>query len=133
MSIRYEKRAHHIAVLAGSLILTAFITPIFAVSPEQPETQQQVLTNEQQAELLKAGKKLAQDRCAACHSIKSEGDSTNKDAPPFRTFSSKYPIDSLEETLAEGIVTGHKEMPEYVFTPGEITAFLEFLASLQKK
>ena len=93
----------------------------------------QTLSAEQRAELIQKGKKLAQDNCAKCHSIKKTGASPNAEAPPFRTFSQKWPIESLEESLAEGIVTGHAAMPEVVFTPEEIGEFLEFLDSLQSK
>ena len=84
------------------------------------------------AQLLAEGQELASDKCASCHSITKQGDSPNKAAPPFRTFAEKWPLESLEEALAEGIVTGHEQMPEFVFTPPQIDAFLTFLGSLQK-
>ena len=90
------------------------------------------LTPQQRAEAIKAGRKLAKERCSSCHAINAKGASANKAAPPFRTFASKWPLQDLEEPLAEGIVTGHEEMPEFVFTPDEITSFLEFLRSFKK-
>ena len=33
-------------------------------------------------------------------------------APPLRTLHQRYPIDSLGEALAEGISTGHGDMPD---------------------
>ncbi|MCP4933720.1 MAG: cytochrome c [bacterium] len=84
-------------------------------------------------QLIASGQKLAKDKCASCHSITKQGNSTHKDAPPFRTFAKKWPLSSLEESLAEGIVTGHEDMPEVVFTPLQIGEFLEFLGSLEEK
>ncbi len=106
-----------------------FLAP--SVIAQDAPSEALTLTKEQQAQLQKDGEKLASNKCASCHSIKKRGDSPNKDAPPFRTFASKWPLESLEESLAEGIVTGHAEMPETVFTPDEIAAFLEFLSGIQ--
>ena len=78
-----------------------------------------------------AGRAMAQKLCARCHAIGPIGDSPLAEAPPFRTFSSKYPIDSLAEAFAEGIVVGHPDMPEYKFEPDEIDALLAYLDSIQ--
>jgi hypothetical protein len=51
-------------------------------------------------------------------------------APPFRTLSQRYPIETLAEALAEGIVTGHPEMPQFVFQPRDIDALLGYIAGL---
>ena len=40
-------------------------------------------------------------------------------------------METLEESLAEGIVTGHADMPEIVWEPDQITDFLAWLASIQ--
>ncbi|MDN3719728.1 hypothetical protein QW131_12490 [Roseibium salinum] len=46
-----------------------------------------------------------------------------KEPPAFRDLSGLYPLESLEEALAEGIVTGHDNMPEFAFEPDDINAF----------
>ena len=38
----------------------------------------------------------------------------------------------LAEALAEGIVSGHPDMPVFVFTPPQIEAFLAYLNSLER-
>jgi cytochrome c len=43
----------------------------------------------------------------------------------------RYPVENLEEPLAEGIVTGHPSMPEFRFEPDQIHDFIEFLKTLQ--
>jgi len=53
-------------------------------------------------------------------------------APPFRTLHNRYPVETLEEALAEGIVTAHPTMPEFRFEPDQIEDFIAFLRSLEK-
>jgi hypothetical protein len=53
-------------------------------------------------------------------------------APPFRTLHKKYPVENLEEAMAEGISTGHPTMPEFRFDPGQISDFIAFLKSLER-
>jgi mono/diheme cytochrome c family protein len=80
------------------------------------------------------GKDVAEKKCAICHAIGPTGDSPNPKSPPFRTLSQRYPIDSLQEALAEGITVGHEgmEMPEFRMEPREIDDFLSFLKSINK-
>ena len=77
------------------------------------------------------GKALVTTNCSRCHAIGTEGDSPHPEAPPFRTLASKYPIDSLEEALAEGIVSGHPDMPIFVFSPEDVDAIIHYLQSIQ--
>ena len=51
-------------------------------------------------------------------------------APPFRTLSQRYPIEMLAEALAEGIMTGHPAMPQFVFEPHDIDALLTYIDGL---
>ncbi len=59
-------------------------------------------------------KKLADDYCARCHAIELAGTSPRDLAPAFRELTQRYPVDTLGEALAEGIVTGHPDMPEFI-------------------
>ena len=77
-----------------------------------------------------AGLAMAQKLCARCHAVDAQGESPHKEAPPFRTFAEKWPLENLEESLAEGIVTGHPDMPAFVFEPQDIDALIEHLHSL---
>ena len=67
------------------------------------------------AQNLKRGEELLTRNCASCHAVGRTGDSPHKFAPPFRTLGQRYPIDSLEEALGEGIMSGHPDMPEFSF------------------
>jgi cytochrome c len=80
---------------------------------------------------VSAGKAFAQANCSHCHSIDKFTVSALKIAPPFRTLHLRYPVESLEEALGEGIVTGHPSMPEFRLDPGQVGDFIAFLKSLE--
>jgi mono/diheme cytochrome c family protein len=83
-----------------------------------------------EANEIEQGKTLVELNCARCHSVDRTSESSHADAPPFRTLSQRYPIDALEEAFAEGISTGHPDMPEFVATPDQIGAILAYIGSL---
>lgn len=70
--------------------------------------------------------------CARCHSIDKVSESPLRVAPPFRTLHERYPIESLQESLAEGIVTGHPSMPEFQLDPGQVNDVITYLKSLER-
>jgi len=78
----------------------------------------------------KAGHQFAEQNCARCHAIGRTGASPFKDAPPFRLFAQRWPLEDVEEALAEGIVTGHKDMPEFELTPEQIGDLIAYLRTL---
>jgi len=55
-----------------------------------------------------------------------------KIAPPFRTLHLHYPVEDLQEPLAEGIVTGHPTMPEFRFDPGQVGDVIAYLKTLEQ-
>jgi mono/diheme cytochrome c family protein len=77
------------------------------------------------------GKRLALTYCARCHATDKVSPSPLKIAPPFRTLHERYPVGMLEESLAEGIVTGHPTMPEFRFDGDQIGDFIAFLKTLE--
>jgi len=81
--------------------------------------------------LVDKGEVLVRENCSRCHAIGKEGDSPHPQAPPFRTLSSKYPVEDLAESLAEGIVSGHPDMPVFVFSPHDVEAIIDYLQSIQ--
>ena len=94
-----------------TLILTA---PVLAASPAEQR-----------------GKTFALTNCARCHSIDKVTASPLKIAPPFRTLHNRYPVETLAEALAEGIVTGHPTMPEFRLEPDQINDLLSYLKTLE--
>jgi mono/diheme cytochrome c family protein len=78
------------------------------------------------------GKRLALTYCARCHSIDKVSPSPLKIAPPFRTLHERYPVEWLQEALAEGIVTGHPSMPEFRFDADQVGDFIAYLKTLER-
>jgi cytochrome c len=77
------------------------------------------------------GKIFATNNCARCHSIDRVTQSPLKIAPPFRILHKRYPIETLAESLAEGIQTGHPTMPEFRLDPDQIHDLLSYLKTLE--
>jgi len=77
------------------------------------------------------GKTFALNNCARCHSIDKVSPSPLKIAPPFRNLHKRYPIETLAESLAEGIRTGHPTMPEFRLDPDQIHDLLSYLKTLE--
>lgn len=70
--------------------------------------------------------------CSGCHAIGPGGTSPLPIAPPFRTLHERYPVEDLQESLAEGIVTGHPSMPQFVLDLAQIDDVISYLKSLEK-
>jgi mono/diheme cytochrome c family protein len=77
------------------------------------------------------GKAFARANCARCHAIDRVSKSPLPIAPPLRTLHLRYPIEALEEALAEGINTGHADMPAFELSPDQIHDLLSFLKTLE--
>jgi len=77
------------------------------------------------------GRALIEANCARCHAFRQDDKSAHAAAPPFRVVVTYYPPAMLAEALAEGIVAGHPDMPEFVFKPPEIEAIIAYLDSLK--
>ena len=77
------------------------------------------------------GRTILTDNCSRCHAVGRSGSSPHREAPLFRTLGQRYPIDTLAETLAEGLFTGHPDMPEFVFEIRDVRAILAYLQSIQ--
>jgi mono/diheme cytochrome c family protein len=86
----------------------------------------------QSAPAVQRGFVFVRANCAQCHAVDRYTPSPLKDAPPFRTLHRKYPVESLEEALAEGIVTGHPTMPEFRLDPDQIGDVIAYLKSLER-
>jgi cytochrome c len=80
---------------------------------------------------VKRGETLVTRDCARCHATTRTGESAHPEAPAFRTLGKRYPIESLEEALGEGIISGHPDMPEFVFESSDVGAIIAYLKSIQ--
>ena len=101
-------------VLGIITVTIAMVTSAAALSPAEQRGKTFVVTN-----------------CSRCHSVDKVTPSPLKIAPPFRTLHLRYPIDTLEESLAEGIVTGHPTMPQFRLEPDQINDVISYLKTLE--
>lgn len=76
------------------------------------------------------GKAFVERNCARCHAIGLDDDSHMPEAPALRTLHNRYPLDSLVEAFAEGIVTNHPAMPEFQLEPETVENMLAYMKSL---
>ena len=74
---------------------------------------------------LARGEQIVQEKCARCHATGRADASPNPKAPPFREVGRMYPPEHLAEALAEGIVTGDNDMPQFRFNPRDVDAIID--------
>lgn len=79
------------------------------------------------------GEAFARENCGRCHAVGRAGESRHRAAPPFRVIARRYRPADLEEALAEGIVTGHRDMPEFALSPRQIGDLIDHLARLRAR
>jgi cytochrome c len=87
----------------------------------------------QDAAALKRGEALLAKECSRCHATARTGESRHPQAPLFRTLAKRYPIESLEEALGEGLISGHPDMPEFKFEGDDVGAIIAYLKSIQER
>ena len=114
-------------LLLCAKLATVAIVAAAAVLPMRAANAADALSASEQRGLA-----LLRANCSRCHAIGRTGNSPFEPAPPFRTLHRRYPVESLEEPLAEGIVTGHPEMPEFSFEPEQIGDVIAYLKSLER-
>ena len=83
------------------------------------------------ADQITDGHQLVDEYCSDCHAVGSTGDSPLAIAPRFRELYLRYDVEALSESLVEGIVTAHPEMPEFEFDPEQAEAIVLYLKSLE--
>ena len=78
------------------------------------------------------GQTFVRANCSTCHSTDKVSASPLKVAPPFRELHLRYPVESLQEALVEGIRTGHASMPEFQLDAGQASDVIAFLKTLER-
>jgi mono/diheme cytochrome c family protein len=78
------------------------------------------------------GQTLVRANCSRCHATDKVSASPLEIAPPFRELHRRYPIEDLEESLVEGIRTGHDNMPEFRFDVGQAADIIAYLKTLER-
>jgi mono/diheme cytochrome c family protein len=82
--------------------------------------------------LQEQGHAIVTKNCSPCHAVDRTGASPRPDTPLFRTLGRRYPVESLEEALGEGIISGHPDMPEFIFTGEDVGAIIAYLKAIQE-
>ena len=109
-----------LAFIANAVAIFVALTPLQAKGEE-------VLSPAAQRGLV-----IVRVNRSRCHAVGKIGDSPLPIAPPFRALHERYPVEDLQEPLAEGIVTGHPTMPEFRFDPGQVGDIIAYLKSLER-
>jgi cytochrome c len=86
----------------------------------------------QQSPQEQRGLTLVRANCEQCHAIDKVSASSLAIAPPFRTLHLKYPIESLERPLAEGIIANHPTMPQFRFERDQVVDIIAYLKTLER-
>jgi cytochrome c len=113
--------------LGISLAFIANVVAIVLTLAPLPAKSEEVLSPAAQR-----GSVIVRANCSRCHAVGKVGDSPLPIAPSFRTLHERYPVENLQEPLAEGIVTGHPTMPEFRFDPGQVGDIIAYLKSLER-
>ena len=85
-----------------------------------------------EAQSEQRGLNFVRANCARCHSVDKVTLSPLAIAPPFRELHKRYPVESLAEAFAEGITTGHQNMPEFRLEPDQIKDVIAYLKTLER-
>jgi len=79
------------------------------------------------------GKRFVERNCGRCHAVGVDDKSPHPESPALRDIYAYYPVDALEEGFAEGMVTGHPDMPVFKLTQLQIADVIAYLATLGKR
>ena len=90
------------------------------------------VSQQDESRLIKSGEVLVSTHCAKCHASGRSEISPIPAAPAFRTLFRRYPAESLVESLGEGLVSRHPDMPMFVFSANEVAAIMSYLDSIQE-
>jgi len=112
--------------LAGLALL--FVTACAPLTPPPPPP---AAPPPAVGDAVSRGRALVEARCSGCHAVGATGDSPLVPAPPFRTLSRRYPVAHLQEAFAEGISTGHPQMPQIQLEADQVGDLIAYLESIQ--
>jgi cytochrome c len=84
------------------------------------------------ADIVAAGREIAELNCAICHAIGTNDASQHAEAPPLRELGQRYPLDDLAEGFVEGVEVGHPDMPHFQTTPAQFEALRSYLLTIQQ-
>ena len=120
-AVRPRRVARAILVLAAALALLPLLPKLAAAGEPR------ALSPSEQRGFV-----FVRTHCAQCHSIDKVSPSPLRVAPPFRALHERYPVENLQESLAEGIITGHPSMPQFRLDPGQVADVIGYLKTLER-
>lgn len=85
----------------------------------------------QEDDMRALGEALVAEHCGACHAVGIDDESRHGEALALRTLSQDYPVAFLAEALAEGVLSGHPDMPVLEFDVDEVDAIISWLEGIQ--
>ena len=100
---------------------------VFAVAAGTAAAQTRTELNAQE----RRGEVLLAKLCAGCHAVGRSDASARAEAPAFRTLGQRYKIENLEEALAEGLINGHSDMPD--FSASDVGDAIAYLNAIQSR
>jgi cytochrome c len=101
-----------------SLVMAFYLTLLGAAATQMSPSEQR-------------GQTFVRANCSNCHAIDRVSTSPLKIAPPFRELHLRYPVESLQEALVEGVRTGHANMPEFQLDVGQASDVIAYLKTLE--
>jgi cytochrome c len=113
-------RAGRVRTTARTGALAAFVFLSFGAASAQA-----------QEPALPRGLAFVRNNCARCHSI-DKVSLTARDRAAVPRSPQTLPIESLQGALAEGIQTGHQNMPEFRLQPDQIGDVIAYLKTLER-
>lgn len=111
--------------LVGALLVAVAAGAAHALEPDVVDK-----LEAEQRRLADVGRAIVSEHCARCHAIGMKDESPHAEAPPFRIVVDRYPSEDLAEALAEGLVSGHPDMPVFQFSVPQIEGFIAYLDDL---
>ena len=98
----------------------------------QRATPTEPTTDRTRQEAVTRGQAFVTTACAGCHAIGRDDTSPLAAAPPLRDIAARRDPESLADGFAEGLVTSHPAMPDYVFRASEIDDLMAWLETLNQ-
>ncbi len=109
--------------------VVALISLFFMASPEMDVVMAQ--STQLDVDELLHGEALAKTNCGQCHNIGLDGDSANKNAPPFRKLGERRAIETIAPMLVNKESPEHTDMPRFTITAIQAMDIAEWIYWVQ--
>jgi len=121
---QFNKIAESSVTMRIQLAMSAMLLAVWVFAPDTAAAQM--------SPSVQRGRTFVMANCSRCHAVDKVSPSPLPIAPAFRTLHQHYPVEDLQEALAEGIRTGHPNMPAFRLDPGQISDVISYLKTLER-